>query len=170
MKTFKIAKLIALAILVTGFAILATGCAWKKTTTVTGSAVTGFTTNVTYSVNTNNLNLQKTIIAAGTTEAVTLTLGATKNDPAIVSALKNAQTALDGILHGSNQLTRDQVIAILKAQNNPTLSQQVDQLVQTISGYEQDWIAQFGQSVAGQISVAYTQAVYTGLSVGLAGH
>jgi hypothetical protein len=151
-------------------ALAVSGCAWHKATSVTANGSGGFSTNVVYSINTNNLNLQKTIIAAGTTEAVTLTLSATKNDPTIVQALKNAQVALDGILHGSNQLTREQVIAILKAQNNPTLSQQVDQLLQTISGYEQQWLVQFGASVAGQISVAYTEAVYSGLTVGLTGH
>lgn len=167
MKIFKIAKLIALAILVTGFAILATGCATSKTQTVTPNGSGGFTTNTVYTVNTNNLALDSAAAQVATAVAVNVVINA---EPQSVPALKNAQAALGGILKGTNQQTTQQVIDLLKAQGNPVLAQQVTTLIGSLSAVEQNLLAKYGQGVAGQITLSLAEAVYSGLSVGLAGH
>ena len=153
-----------------GLILISQGCVTSKTAMVTGDATTGFSTNIVVTVNTNNLALDCAGIQVVTAVGVNAALNASHNDPGVINALKNAQVALGGILNGTNPQTTSQVVALLNAQGNPALTQQVTQLVQSLSAVEQNLLAKYGATVAGQISVAITQAVYSGLTVGLAGH
>ena len=153
-------------------AAVAIGCVAQKHQVVTGSGTTGdpFTTNTVWQVNTNNLLLDSAILSVGTSVAVNTAINGSHNDPGVIAALKNAQVGLGGILNGTNPQTTAQVVEILKAQGNPALVQQVTDMTGAISGLEQQLLAKYGVTVAGQISVALTKAVYSGLTVGLAGH
>lgn len=157
-------------LLIAAVAVLATGCLTTKNTSVTPTSTGGLTTNVWYTVNTNNLALDCAGVQVVTAVAVNAALNASHNDPGVVNALKSAQVALGGILNGTNPQTTAQVVALLNAQGNPALTSQVTQLIQSLSAVEQQLLAKYGITVTGQISVALTQAVYSGLTVGLSGH
>jgi len=159
----------ALALL-TLTALLAAGCAFKKNTEVTGNPGHGYTTNTTWTVNTNILALDCAAAQVATAIAVNTTINATHNDAGVISALKNAQVALGGILNGTNPQTTQTVIELLKAQGNPALTQQVTMLIESLSAAEQQLLMKYGASTGGQVAIAMTQAVYSGLTVGLSGH
>ena len=141
----------------------------KKQVVGTDSSGATFTNTVTV-VNEGNLALDATGVQVATAIAVNTVLVQTKYDPQVLQALKNAKTALDGILTGVNSETSQQVVAMLKLQNNASLSSQVDTLLQAISAAEQNLLAKYGATVAGEITVAMVKAVDAGLTVGLNGH
>ncbi|HEV2350837.1 MAG TPA: hypothetical protein VG028_13430 [Terriglobia bacterium] len=150
------------------------GCMTRKVTStnVTGDAVTGFTTNtVTITqVNTNNLILDSAVFQGAVAIGVTAAISATHQDPGVISALKNAQTALDGVLNGSNPETTAQVLTMLKANGNPALVQEINSLIASASALEQDLLVKYGAGVAGQITTALARAADAGLVVALEGH
>ena len=147
----------ALALLVA----VTTGCLTSRTQTVSGGV-----TNTIVTVNAANLALDSAGIEAVTSIAVSTVVA---KDPSVIPALKNAKTVLDGILNGSSPQTTAQVLAMLQAQNNASLSNEITSLVSSVSTLEQNLLAKYGESVAGQISVALTKAISAGLAVGLAG-
>src|SRR6516225_393074 len=150
-------------------AIITAGCVASRQQVITPNPVGGgFTTNVVWVVNTNNLIVDSAAASVVTAVAVNAAIIGSHNDANVVQALKNAQTALGGILQGATFQTRQQVVEILRAQGNPALTEQVNQLVDALSSLEQDMLQKYGQTVAGQISVSLTRAVYTGLNTGLA--
>ena len=139
-----------------------TGCVTSKRQVVTNGV-----TNTVVVVNEANLAFDAAGLQAATAVAVNAVLA---RDPSAVGPLKTAQTVLAGVLNGTSPQTTAQVIALLKAQNNSALNQEMTTLVGEISALEQKLLAQYGATVAGEISVALTKAVYSGLTVGLAGH
>lgn len=146
-----------------------TGCVLGKKTTVTTNPNGTFTTNTVVVVNEANLALDSAALQAATAIGVNAVRIQTKNDPGVIQAMKDAKTALDGILMGASQQTTDQVLALLKANGNPALQQQVTSLVQTISALEQGLLQKYGATVAGEITLSILKSVDAGLAIGLAG-
>lgn len=143
-------------------AVILAGCMTHRVTTI--DPVTGATNTVTV-VDTNNLAMDQDLLQSATA----ISLGfAIQKDPNIVPPLKTAKESIDGILNGTNQQTTQDVINVLKASNNPTLSREVASLLKAISGIEQRLLSKYGQSVAGQIHIALTQAIANGLGDALA--
>lgn len=150
-------------------AVLFTACMTQKVPVVTGSAATGFSTNMVTEINTANLALDSAALQGATAIAVNLVLTQTKHDPGVVQALKNAHIAIDGILVGASQQTTAQVLEMLKIQNNAALSAQATSIMNAASALEQQLLAKYGASVAGQISIEILKSVDAGLAVGLSG-
>ena len=153
--------------------VAATGCMTSKISTITPAAtntVTGVVfpavTNTVTSVNTNNLMLDASVLQGLTAIAVS---EAVQRDPSCVQPLKDAQTALDGILNGANTNTTTQVVALLGSGSNPVLVSEISPLIGTLSSLEQTLLNKYGSGVSGQISIALTRAVLAGITVGLAG-
>jgi len=155
-----------IAVATAALLIVPSGCMTRKVTTVT-QTTTGFDTNVVTEVNTNNLILESSALQAATAISVSIVV---QKDPSVIPALKDAQTALDGVLNGSNPQTTQQVLETLKATGNPALTSEITSLMATASALEQNLLARYGAGVAGQISVALTRAANAGIIVGLAGH
>jgi hypothetical protein len=155
--------LISAAIAIAAF----TGCLTSKTSTVTPNGTGGFTTNTVTTVNEANLALDsaglQSLVAISTSILI-------DNDTNLIPILYRAHVALDGILNGSNPQTTAQVLAMLKAQNNPDLTTEITSLLASVSQLEQDLLKKYGSSVAGEISVALVRAVDRGIVVGLVGH
>jgi hypothetical protein len=151
---------ILLAVLVT------TGCVTSKVSKVDPN--TG-QTNIVVVVNEANLLLDSAVLQAATAIGINAVRIQTKNDPGVIQALKNAKVALDGIISGANPQTTDQVLAILRTNGNAALEQQVSSLVQTASALEQQLLAKYGKSVAGEITVSILKSIDAGLAIGLAG-
>lgn len=157
-----------LMLILAATAVLATGCATSHKVTITQDPTSGaFSTNTTVVVNEVNLALDCVAAQGATAIAVNVVLVQTKHDPNVVQALKNAKIAMDGILNGSNQQTTAQVLALLKAQGNQALTDQVTQLVDTVSKLEQGLLQKYGTTVAGEISLSLLKAVDAGLTIGL---
>lgn len=173
----KIVPLLIFAILALGALALVPGCMTSKITTVTpggtndqGVAFAPSTNTVTI-VNTNNLQLDASIIKRGTAAILVgvLKIPAVQKDTAVIPALKDAQTALNGILDGSNSQTTQQVLDTLGQSSNQALASQIGPLIDFASAGEQALIAKYGSGpVAGQISVAVARAVRDGLTTALA--
>ena len=158
MKTQLVLTSIAILII----ASLNTGCVTKKVQTVTNGQ-----TNTVTVVNQENLDLDAAALQGATSIATAFIVS--KGNPADIAALKNAELAINGILNGANQQTTQQVIDLLKANGSATLQTQVSGLVQAASALEQKLLNKYGTTVAGQISVELTKAIYAGLVIGLAG-
>lgn len=152
-------------ILSVALAGLLTGCLLSKTQTVTGSAATGFTTNTVTTVNEGNLAIYTTTIRGATALSARIVL---THNKALAQPLQDAQTALTGIINGSNPQTVSQVLEMLKAQNDPILTREATDLVTLASQLEQKLLSQFGQSAVGEITLKLAQAASDGLSLGLA--
>jgi hypothetical protein len=148
---------------------LSSGCVTSKKIGIVTNPDGTSTTNITVVVNEANLALDCAAIQAATAVSVNAVRIQSKNDPGVISALKNAKTALDGILLGANQQTTDQVLTILKANGNPELQQQVSSLVQTISTVEQALLQKYGTTVKGEITLSILKSIDAGLAIGLAG-
>lgn len=169
-------KLIGTTLLtVASVAMLATqtGCLLSHTATVTPGGTnsvtgvyTGPVTNTVTTVNEANLALDSAALEAVASIAVSTVVS---KDPSVIPVLKNAHTILDGILNGSNPQTTAQVLAMLKAQNNPTLTSEVNSLIGAANTLEQSLLAKYGQGVAGEITMALAKAINAGLATGLAG-
>lgn len=150
-------------------AVTLVGCATARKNTITNNPDGTVTTNTTVVVNEVNLALDCVVAQGATAIAVNVVLVQSKHDPGVVQALKNAKTALDGILNGANQQTTQQVLDILKTNGNASLQQQVTQLVDTVSKLEQVLLQKYGVTVAGEITTSLLRAIDAGLAVGLAG-
>lgn len=150
-------------------AMLTSGCVIGHKQVVSGSAATGYTTNSVAFVNEANLTLDASALQATTAIAVNVVLVQTHKDPQIIAALKNAKVAMDGILGGTSQQTTQQVIDILKANGNPSLVAQVTSIVNAVSALEQQLLAKYGTTIAGEISIEILKSLDAGLGVGLAG-
>ena len=87
-----------------------------------------------------------------------------------LSSLKDAQTALGGILNGVNTNHISDVIVLLKAQNNPTLTSQTDMLLRLVSSLEQKYLTSLDKNQYVYVTHVFAQAVYDGLTLGLSGH
>ncbi len=152
--------------------IIDTGCmiGTKSTVTPGGTNTAGVyfgpITNTVTVVNEANLALDSAALEAVTSIAISTVVS---KDPSVVEVLKNAHVALDGILNGSNPSTTGQVLAMLKAQNNPTLTSEINSLIGSANTLEQSLLAKYGSGVAGEITIALAKAINAGLSVGLAG-
>lgn len=162
----KITSVLAAATLV---ALVTTGCLTSRKQVVT-STPSGFTTNYVTTVNEGNLALDAGVLQASAAIAVNAALIQTHNDPQVISALKNAKVALDGILGGTSQQTTQQVVDLLKANGNPALVAQVTSIVNAVSALEQQLLAKYGTTVAGEISLEILKSLDAGLAVGLQGH
>lgn len=162
----------SMLVLVAALSLVLTGCLTSKNSTVSAGPNGTTVTNTTVTVNQANLSIESTLVQVAAAVAVTTVLSTTHNDPNVLQALKNAQVALGGIMNGTNPQTTAQVVELLKAQGNQALTDQITSLLTSISTAEQNLLNQLGagSNVAGQISVALTKAVYSGLTVGLAGH
>lgn len=158
-------RIIAISLPIVALAL--TGCLLSKKTTVTGNAATGFTTNTVVVVNEANLALDSVILQGATSIAVAPLVS---KYPNLVQPLRDAHVALDGIINGGNTNTSQQVIAMLKAQNNPALTEQINLLMQNVSKVEQDLLAKYGVTAAGEITISLARAIDAGLVIGLAGH
>lgn len=143
-----------------------TGCLTSKTQTVTTNPNGTFSTNTVTTVNQANLALDSAGLQSLTSISVSLLVN---KDPGLVAPLRDAQTALDGILNGSNPQSEAQVVAMLNAKGDKDLTTEITQLQQAVSQLEQDLLKKYGATVAGEVSVALTRAVERGLRVGLAG-
>lgn len=155
-------------ITVASLALAFTGCVIGHKQVVT-STPAGFTTNTVAVVNEGNLALDAAALQASTAIAVNAVLIQTHKDPNVISALKNAKVAMDGILGGTSQQTTQQVVDLLKANGNPALVAQVQSIVQTVSALEQKLLATYGTTVAGEIGIEILKSLDAGLSTGLAG-
>ncbi|MDE2101119.1 MAG: hypothetical protein KGL39_27980 [Patescibacteria group bacterium] len=153
-------------VLVAGMLGLA-GCMTSKVTSVTANGSGGFSTNVVTVVNTNNLILDSAAFQGATAIAASIAI---EKDPGVVPALKQAQIALDGVLNGASTNTVQDVLTSLKIQNNPVLNQQVSSLLAAASSLEQQLLAKYGVSVAGQITLSLAKAADAGLMLALQGH
>lgn len=153
-------KLIAGALLA---AVVTTGCVLSKKQTVTPNGTGGFTTNVVTTVNELNLALW----TGGTRLAAAGLTAEFKKDPVAVKALTDAHIALDGILHGANTNTTANVVEMLKSTGNPQLTMETTSFMNSVSKIEQGLLEKYGTTVAGEISVAFTQAISDGIALGL---
>ena len=141
-----------------------TGCLTSKNQVVTPNSNGGFDTNVVTTVNEANLALDSAGLQSLTAIGASLLL---QNNEGLRQPLQNADTALDGILNGTNPQTLAQVIAMLKAQNNPQLTAEITSIQAAVSQLEQDELKKWGATPAGEITVALTRAVERGLRVAL---
>lgn len=148
-------------------ALAFTGCLTKRTSTVTGTAATGFTTNTVTTVNEDNLAIDSAVFQSVVTTATALLV---QHDPASAAPLRTAQRALDDVVNGVSQQSVNDVLGKLKAQGNPVVAQQVDSLLKAASAIEQKLVMKYGSSVAGEITIALVRAADAGLVVGLQGH
>jgi len=154
-------KILALlmSLAVVGLVSVQPGCVTSKTTAPNGAT--------TITVNTNNLALDAAVLQSATAIAVSVAI---QKDPGAIPALKDASTALTGILTGANTQNTAQLLQTLGASNNPTLAAEITPLIGTASALEQQLINKYGSSVGGQIALAITKAVAAGFAIGLAGH
>lgn len=135
-------------------------------TNATTGSITGPATNTVTIVNTNNLQLDCLAIqglAAGAT------VGARLADTNTIPYLQDAQTAMGGLLNGASEGSTAQILDALGQSGNTNLATAFAPVVAAASSIEQGLLAKYDTSVAGQISVAITRAVYNGISLGLAG-
>jgi len=162
-------KQIVNVLAILGLVAMSAGCVLGKKTSVTANPNGTFTTNTTVIVNEANLTIDSAALQAATAIAVNTVRIQTHNDPGVLSALRNAKVALDGVLMGASQQTTAQVLDILRANGNPALQQQVTSLVQTISALEQSLLQKYGVTVAGEITISILKSVDAGLAIGVAG-
>lgn len=144
---------------------LSTGCMTSRQLSVSPTGTV--TTNTV--INTNMLALDCAAVQVATATTVSLLVNNPKNAN-LIPPLKSAQVAIDGVLNGVNSMTMEEVITMLKAQNNPQLTLQIEILLKNISALEQSLIYKYGPTVGGQIAIAMAQAVDSGLIIGLSGH
>lgn len=145
------------------------GCKTTSTVTPTTNTVTGvvtLTTNTVQVVDPVALSLAVAGSEGITAIAVTTVV---KKDPGAIPVLKDAQTALTGVLTGASASSTSQVLATLGQSNDATLSAAMTPIIQQISVLEQGLIARFGAQAGGQITLAIASAVNAGITVGLAG-
>jgi hypothetical protein len=140
------------------------GCVTSKVTSV--DPKTGQTNTVTV-VNEANLALDCEAITLGAAGTVTVVLKQSKNDPGVVKALTDAHIALDGVLHGGNTNTTQQIMGLLQSSNNPYLSKAALSFIGTLSTLEQKWLQGASATVTGEVTTRFAQAVDDGLELGL---
>jgi hypothetical protein len=153
-------KNITLAISIAAIAF--TGCMTSKTTT---TSPTGGVTVVT-TVNEANLALDCAGIQMVTAGAISYVA---QKAPSAIPVLKDTQTALDGVLNGSNPMTTSELLMLLQVNDNQVLTDQVTSLVKIVSAQEQQLLTKYGSKVGGEIAIAITKAVNNGFVIGLAG-
>jgi hypothetical protein len=158
-------KLLTFSLALASLALCA-GCLTSKQTSVTQGA-SGPVTNTVTVVNQANLLLDSSVLQGATAIAVSV---AVQKDPSVVPALKDAQTALTGILNGASTNSASQILSTLGQSSNPALAAEITPLVGTVSGLEQSLLAKYGTNVTGQITIALAKAVNAGFATGLAGH
>src|SRR5438045_2425420 len=93
---------------------------------VSTGCVTSKSKNGDITVNQANLDLDASILQAATSVSLSLLI---QRDPNTIPALKATHTALDGVLNGSNPMTTQEVLTMLKAQNNPQLAAEITNLI-----------------------------------------
>lgn len=137
-----------------------TGCMTSKVAQIQPNGSTNFVTIV----NESNLEIDSLALQVATTEAASLLVA---RQPNLVPILRNAQVTIDGIINGLNAQTLDQVLALLKAQNNPQLADEVARLTKLADSVRASLVAKYGSTVGGEITLALLRAVNSGLIVGL---
>jgi len=163
---------IASVLLVGSLCVGITACMTSKVVSVTpggtnaqGGVFSPVTNTVTI-VDTNNLALDCLGIQGLVAGA---TVGARMAATNAIPALQDAQTALGGLLDGANAGSVQQILEALGKSDDASLASAFAPIVTTASTIEQALLAKYGTTVAGQISIAITRAVYNGISLGLAG-
>lgn len=157
--------------------LFSAGCVTRKVTTITpgGVSSTGAslpaTTNVMTIVDTNNLTIDAGLVRRATAAMVlgAFKIPAVQKDAGVIPALKDAETALNGVLNGTNPQSTSEILGLLGSAGNDSLAAQVSPLIDFASALEQGLLIHYGASVAGQITTAFAGAVRDGLADALAG-
>ncbi len=134
--------------------IAASGCVISKKQVVTGSAETGFITNIVTTVNQANLAFDCAVFEITATPLLTQAL---INDPEARPIVIDVRTAIDGIQNGVNTDTMKVIVGF--AGKNAALDKQMSALVQKVSDLRGQLMTKFGTSNAGIIEAAVAASV-----------
>lgn len=164
MKTKILPLFLTLAMAAVGAAVIATGCMTQRVQKI--DPATGFTNTVTV-VNEVNLSLDCEGIKLAACGTVIAVGKVTKGDEKVLMALADAHTTLDGILHGINSATSQDVLDMLKNSGNAQLAKEAQSFAMTVSNIEQKYLQGVSATVRGEITTKITQAIDDGLAMGL---